>query len=224
VQNIDDYLKAKDWTYSFEALEGSEYGYSWIKTKDTMIDPMTVVTLPSPFRIIVLDYALAPGAEAFGDRAGWTKIGDYALSPAFLSAPDLPLHEASFIIYEPALAPQMESMIGKEQLYCHREIYEEELPLLSQTLARLKIFLYLSTSYDYLLITSDQTMAEIKQSEQFLSLPQQAKEKVLNRRDRQWRQFGPEVGPELCSEEGCERKRIQLTSRCFIHQMQMQSK
>lgn len=223
MQNIEDYLKGTDWTYTFDAQEGSEYGYSWIKTKDLMIDPMTVVALPRPFRIIVLDYAQAPGAEAFGNKAGWKKIGDYAASPDFLSAPDLPLHEASFIIYSPEAAPQMEARVSKEQFYLHREIYEEELPLLSQTLARIKAFLYLSTNYDYLLVTGDQTMTEIKHSEQFLSLPQQAKEKVLNRRDRQWRQFGPEVGPELCSEEGCTHKRIQLTSRCFMHQMRLQS-
>jgi len=192
-------------------------------TKDLMIDPMTCPVLPRQFKIMVLAYAGGSGAEAFGNKAGWKKIGDYAASPDFLSAPDLPLHEASFLIYEPQVAPHLEAQVGSQQLYLHREIFEEELPLLSQTLAKLQAFLYLNTNYDYLLVTGGQTMSEIKHSEQFLSLPQQAKEKVLNRRDRQWRQFGPEVGPELCSEEDCGHKRIQLTSRCFMHQMRLQS-
>lgn len=224
VENIEDYLRAKDWKYTFEAMEGSESGYSWMKTKDMMIDPLSAVTHPEQFKIVILDYAQGPGAEAFGNKAGWTKVGDYAFSPVYRTLPDLPLHEAIYMMYDPREAPDMESLIGKHQLYCHRDIFEEELPLLANTLSTLKAFLYLGNTYDFVFLAQDQTMAEMKSSEAFLSLPERAREQVCKRRDRMWQQIGPEVGPDLCINEGCEHKRLQLTPRCFIHQMQMQGK
>lgn len=39
-------------------------------------------------------------------------------------------------------------------------------------------------------------------------------------RARTWQELGPECGPEICIEHNCERLRIKLAVRCFIHQIQ----
>lgn len=39
-------------------------------------------------------------------------------------------------------------------------------------------------------------------------------------RARTWAELGPECGPEICIEDNCNRLRIKLALRCFIHQLQ----
>ncbi len=227
LQTIESFLSVDDWQYSLSLKQGSHNNYFWLRSKDLrVIDCLDLVDLPDKkCSVLVTEWDSSDVCEIYGRKQGWRCVGRYALSEPSLELPALQLgadcaqmlidHEVSdndilaadFTDDEPYFlddliddrAIKFWSAIEQVDPYCYFSYgYPEEFTFIARTAA----------VYDAFFKRID-----------FATVEANFRKTESVRRSQLWKALGPECGPEVCIEENCDRLRIQLAVRCFIHQI-----
>ena len=79
--------------------------------------------------------------------------------------------------------------------------------------------LFVVFNFYFQLVAKEQELIEqIVSNDLFKSLEDREIEHALKEREQFFKTQGPDCGPEICVEEGCENLRIKLATRCTKHQ------
>lgn len=219
IPTIDDWLNLSDWTFKSKYQEGQHGELFWVSPSYSC-DVLDCIELPeTPFRILVTSFDNGPRA-CFGTEAGWQMLGETrALSepmvenllPSYGTDMELMLIDEAISVKEIASRlkrageltnpedPDFWNFIETMQPYCFvtYDIYTQQL----------------------FFVAKKKELIESLYSAETLARVEQAKRKYLRAsRVLTWEQLGPECGPETCVDFGCNRLRIQLAVRCFLHQ------
>lgn len=220
---IEEYLALEDWKFCPFINEGQEGEFFWFTSSGLFYEhPLTLLPAPrEPFRIAIIDWDSTSGAESFFSKMpDWCSIGDWAVSPPLTSFPALNFHADAEVIVFPANSPN--ELLLEVQQYFGNSVFEMlHSDEFWDVLKKLKPLCYTVTgSVDFFIAPNQSVYSLLMNSE--LLINSETKANAQAERDRQicWENLGPEVGPERCLEPDCDRLRIKLAVRCFIHQLQ----
>lgn len=219
LKTIEEYLALIDWTYTPKYQVGSHGDFYWIRY-DYQIDPLQFIDLPKgKYRALLLDFDSGPPGEYFGNDPGWSALGEFALSDAGDSLPNLRFGAADTAYL--LLTQEFDQNTLLEQLVRLEEPHQKTDQIFWEVLDAVKPFCYCSDGGGTFFVSPDKASIDVLYSSKVLQIAQdRARESKRKGRLELWQTLGPERGPEKCVEQNCDRLRIQLAVRCFMHQMQ----
>lgn len=233
IQTIEEFLQVKDWEFSLELKRGEFGNFHWLRSEDLPIfdlfdtlDLFDIIDLPSiPFQVIVTRYGYDGGARNYGAWDGWRHIGECAIIGPVSTMPQLEydLGCAQIVIDGSHSDAQIANVLQNfkepksltDMTNAHADYFWKAFELLNP-------YCYYS-NWEVGALTL--ILRDKEQLDQFVGAVDEAETKRLYIEEEQkkrrsfWESFGAELGPEKCIEEGCDRLRIQLSIRCFIHHL-----
>jgi len=229
IPTIEEYLKLSDWTFSVSMNEGSYSNFFWLRSRHLgALDVLETIDLPKkPFRVLITYWDWnGGGASTYGSEAGWRELGEYAISDVSTVLPKLHYGaDNAQMLLDESIADQeiLRALSNFDEPYTLDDLEEEHAKKFWAALEAVKPYCYFSYGlFDgFTFIARGHDLRR-----QFLDRVSQHKIEAIYReresdtRARMWQELGPECGPEICIEENCERLRIKLAVRCFMHQIQ----
>lgn len=219
LQTIEEYLDLSDWTFKPGYEIGSHGDFYWIRY-DYQIDPLQFINLPkSKYRALLLDFDSGPPGKYFGNDPGWSALGEFALSDAGDSLPNLRFGAADTAYL--LLTQEFDQVALLEQLGRLEEPHQKTNQIFWEVMDAVKPFCYCSDCGGTFFVSPYKASIDILYSSKVLQIAEdRAREGKRKSRLELWQTLGPERGPEKCVEQDCERLRIELAVRCFMHQLQ----
>jgi len=235
VITIDDYLNMSDWSFEFTPFLGSRRDFFWIESSQLgFIDETECLALPKSFRIL----AICGNREAFAEvrtgwdevenEGGWTRVRDYGLSSAISAPPDLCQFDSYMVLDEHSNIGTIDSALKEfvdytDEDYLGQTACWDSSPNVEsfwKGLEAVNPYYYVGTNaWDLLIFRGQHLRDEFLSSSDVMNVGQCYREEEQNYRRRRWQAVGPECGPEKCFEPNCERLRIRLAIRCYLHQL-----
>ena len=225
---IDEYLQLADWTFTPDVEEGQHEGYFWYRSNQFVFDNIfDHISVPiTPFQILVTswdeDYKVK---SIYKKKDGWRRLGEHVISSASLIPPKLTHFEyLSYLILDKEYSDEDLQLF----LDCFGEVYalevieDEEVKLFWDLFAALDPFLYFSfglTKHFSVISRGEIFHQKLVDSVDWIKIESIYKKRAMDAAAKKWEDLGPERGPEKCVVNGCERLRIPLAIRCFIHQL-----
>lgn len=227
IRTIDDYLQLRDWLFELDLQQGSYSGFSWLRSSALVrADIHGLVDLPTePFRVLVTSWdGLGGGATVYGTSAGWRRLGPFAISSPSKILPKLYFgaDNAQMILDEPTSDEDiLETMDGFDDPRDLEGLGELETKKFWNCFEMLNPYCYFSYGQWFTLVIRGKEMLDRVLNEvSFDEVESIYKNEASAYRAKLWQSLGPECGPETCIELGCERLRIGLAVRCFLHQLE----
>lgn len=218
---IEEWLSLKDWDFSPNVTEGTHGDYFWVRCEGAFFgDGLSrFMFLPTEFRVLVTYWDCPGGAPAaYRNEPGWKIVGSYALGPPLKYIPELNFHA-------PSSAMLIEGSISECDIGALLEGFEEFQPYMAESdcfwnvVDRVKPFCYFSDLDEGIFVARGKELYELGFNNEIVAAITTATRTGQQRiRQSSWNSLGPECGPEKCVESGCDRLRIQLAVRCFLHQ------
>lgn len=218
LQTIEEYLALSDWTFKPGYEIGSHGDFYWIRY-DYQIDPLQFIDLPAgKYRALLLDFDSSRPGSFIGKDPGWSALGEFAISDLGSTLPDLCFNaDTAYLL----LDREFDQTSLLEQLGRLEEPHPKDDQIFWEVLDAVKPFCYCSDCGDTFFVSPNKASIDVLYSSKVLQIAEdRAREDKRKGRLGSWQSLGPERGPEKCVEQDCERLRIELAVRCFIHQLQ----
>ena len=145
-------------------------------------------------------------------------LGEFAITEMSSTLPDLCFGaDTAFLLLDREF-DQTAILEQRKSLETH---YEESDQNVWKAMNADKPFCYYSDGGGTFFVSPHKTSIEVLYSSKVLQIAEdRAREGGHKSRLALWQTLGPERGPEKCVEQNCDRLRIELAVRCFMHQMQ----
>lgn len=218
LQTIEEYLALSDWNFNPGYEIGSHGEFYWIRY-DYQIDPLQFINLPAgKYRALLLDFDSGPPGKYFGNDPGWSALGEFAISNLGKTLPDLCFGaDTAYLL----LDRELDQTTLLEQLGRLKEPQPKDDQILWEVLDAVKPFCYCNDFGGTFFVSPDKASRDVLYSSKVLKIAEdRAREGERKGRLGSWQSLGPERGPEKCVEPDCDRLRIELAVRCFMHQLQ----
>lgn len=225
---IDEYLALKDWKFTPDIEQGQHEDYYWFRSDNFLFDELpSVIRVPLvPFQVVVTCFdGFGGGAFVYSDCPGWRVVGDLAVANKLNALPELftGADNAQVIIdRENSDELILENFEGFEESSCLVDLEIEDTREFWNKFKLIDPYIYFSMNL-FRRFTIISRGIELHQS--FMNNIDWPTIEEFHRKSAQercaalWADLGPERGPEKCVENGCERLRIPLAIRCFMHQL-----
>jgi hypothetical protein len=213
---IEDYLNLSDWVFKAGVEEGHHEDFFWVKLAH-FIDFADYICLPQcPYRILIT-YFDGPGSACYGSAPGWRVVGEYALSDFMTKRPKINYGaDTELLVLDKPLTDD-EIMSG---LALANVETDPDDPKFWDFLDRLQPYCFASYRGTIFFTAKIKLLVDALHSERAIAdIEHQERTYLGSSRASLWRNLGPECGPEKCIEPDCDRLRIKLAVRCFMHQM-----
>lgn len=214
LQTIEEYLSLADWSYKPVVTEGTHGDYFWVATDMRFHEERG---LPKyPFRVLAISFdGFGSGAKIYENEPGWKPLGSFAISEMVTTLPKMYFDaEYSYMLIDRPLTDVqiLSCFIDFEDfMYCERDRFW-------QTVDALQPYFYVAGWDHSVFVARGKDLYETVFNEACADESREiARRRELDGRRKMWESQGPERGPEVCVEPDCDRLRIQLTIRCFIH-------
>ena len=226
---IDEYLSVIDWQFNPNVKKGQVDDFYWVRSPEFAgtVDVLEHVDLPAqPFSVLVTDWdGSGGGAQFYGPRQGWRLVGQSALSEPSCNLPELSYGaDNAQMLIDHAISD--EALLSALTDFCEPHFLDD--PDGSQSfwnaINAIQPYCYFSygcSAENFTFIARGKSL--IDQFWQNVSLPKvelKLRQGLVESRAKTWNTLGPECGPEVCQEANCDRLRIKLAVRCFIHQLE----
>lgn len=229
IPTIEEYLRLKDWKFELSINEGCHANFFWLRSRElVMSDLLATIDLPQvPFSVLVTYWDWhGGGASTYGNERGWRHLGEYAISDISTKLPKLYYGAdcAQMLLDEPINDNELLNALSNfDEPYMLDDLEEEHAKNFWTAIEAVKPFCYFSYGLfnSFTFIARDPAL--YRQFVERISredIEQAYKERAAANRAKTWAELGPECGPETCVEPNCDRRRIKLAVRCFIHQIQ----
>ena len=167
-----------------------------------------------PFRVLVTDLTRN---EGIAHTPGWKPLMGLAISEVGTTlSPGYDTVGSIMLIDKPIGLSKVSKLAKEFEFYLHY-YRDDPFPTVRQLAELVDAFCYVSLNT---------FMAREKDLfDRFLTRELLQEMETLHRqattesRAQLWSDIGPECGPEVCVEPGCDRLRIRLAVRCFVHQV-----
>ena len=230
--SLEDYLNMTDWESApFAYKDYSHEDYHWIEF-DGWADPLKAIEPPTkPLWIILTAIADFRPAELIPEGTGrigdseiiWTKFGDdYLISPPLSKIPTLEFGAELALIAidkEHSLDTISNAMLGFENFSSLTN--DEQWTSFFEAANTLgMVFCYENLADLILLTRGKELINQFLESDEVKSAPERRLQHQKRLRQEEWEKDGPELGPDTCLAEDCDRLTIKGYPRCFMHQKQ----
>lgn len=243
-KHIDDFLNLSDWTYAdaLPVIVGGHAGYQWVLldlddelTRDNTytsansfksFNSLGFVTMPEAFQMIEvnIDKIRKPMYQCDHRWRLNSHIPDcaYRTEDGGLGQSEIE-RSGNTIIFNSAVcgALDLPAVVEKWHERCPENMAFDSMEDLCDLLALVKAETFVYNTFVKMVVSNQPSVIEsylnssvIKDLE-YLSRKQEKKERL-----ELWQSLGPEVGPDSCSQEGCDKPRISLAVNCFLHQLE----
>lgn len=229
IPTIEEYLQMSDWNFGVSIKEGCHANFYWLRSRElVMADLLATIDLPrQPFSVLVTYWDWHGGGSAtYGNERGWRHIGKYAISDASTVLPELHYGaDCGQMLLDEQIADSdlLKALSRFDEPYMLDDLEEEHAKNFWAAIEVIKPFCYFSYGlFDGFTFVA-RGLALYRQFMERVSpeaIEQIYKERAAANRAKTWEDLGPECGPETCIEPNCDRLRIRLAIRCFIHQLQ----
>lgn len=222
--SVEEYLNLTDWKFQFQVTAGAHGDYFWIRSQQLLgIDYANAMKAPSSsFRILVID--CYPQSRDTYLSKGWQALGDFILSPPIADFADLDLSEyctQMVLDAEMSSIQILEAAINFEESMFPEAVEMESVQNFWRVIEELKPAYFLSHGAGVVFAArGEERFNAFMSSEPVRAVEANYRRQEYNHRSKLWKTMGPELGPETCNEEECDRLRIQQSMKCFIHQLQ----
>lgn len=215
-QTIADYLELKDWNFKPSYQTGQHEEFFWV-TMGYHIDCSEFIAWPhQPFAILMITFDGSNAGYCFASKPNWRAVGEFAVSDPMPGRPVLS-YQADFELM--LLDKELSDQQIKDAFVSGDVGTHLDDPKFWDILSCLQPYCYVAYTDQLYFISKDKALVDAMYSQQALdSVERTSKEYMLKSRESMWEMLGPECGPEVCAEPGCDRLRIQLAMRCFMHQ------
>ncbi len=233
--HIEEFLNLSDWTYA-DALPvsiGGHVGYQWVMldldhelSKFNHFNPMAFITLPAPFQMIEVNIDKVNRPIYQCDHR-WRLNSHiprcaYRTDDSSLSQSEME-RLRNTLIFNNTVCGVIDLPLTVESWDkdCPEQMAFESMESLCELLAKQKVetFVY-NTLIKMVVSNSSAVIEEYLSSSVFKDLEYLSRKQEQKRRLELWQAIGPEVGPEKCQQDGCEKLRISLAVNCFLHQLE----
>lgn len=206
---------------------GCSGNFFWLRSSELgVLDVLQVIDLPEkPFRVVVTYWDWGGGAAfAYGDISGWSRLGEYAISDTSTVLPKLQFgaDNAQMLLDEVMSEHEvLQNLLEFDEPYLLDDLENDQVKAFWIAIEALRPYCYFSYCEGLTLI-----MRGTESCKEFIDRVSLEEVETIFRgrttsyREKKWNELGPECGPEVCIEENCDRLRIKLAVRCFIHQLQ----
>lgn len=243
-KHIDEYLNLADWTYADALLVviGGHAGYQWVlldlddeMTRNHTVTsansfksfkPLGFVTMPAAFQVIEvnIDKVHRP---IFQCDYRWrlnSHIPDcaYRTEEGVLGQSEIS-RSRNTVIFNSAVSgvKDLPAVVEKWHANCPENMAFESMEELCDLLAIVQAESFVYNTFVKMVVSNAPGIIEsYLNSSVFKDLEYLSRKEEKKERLELWQALGPEVGPEACSQVGCERLRISLAINCFLHQLQ----
>jgi len=234
---IEEYLQCVDcgpFKLDMAIEEASQGDFFWMRSSSVNICPLNLIDLPKQFAVVVT--YLDPSEfemEIYNTIPGWRVVaGSFAICEFTNSIPKLydNVSNAAMIIDRQVsdetllkLLPDLYQQESYGEPNSLEELEDEESARFWNVIAAINPHCY----YSYGLCAEGFTLI-VRTRDLFRQyLDRYPVEEIENQKNKShkdyranlWKDLGPESGPAPCVELECERLRIKLAARCFIHQL-----
>lgn len=229
IPTIEEYLQLSDWKFAVSIKEGCHENFYWLRSPELgKADLLETIDLPrQPFSVLVTYWDwLGGGATTYGNERGWRQLGEYAISNISTVPPKLFCGaDNAQMLLDKSISDRnlLRALLNFREPYMLDDFEEEQASNFWAAIEVIKPFCYFS----YGLFDGFTFVARgLDLYRQYLervsleTIEKDFKETAAASRSRTWAELGPECGPEICVEHNCNRLRIKLAVRCFIHQLQ----
>lgn len=225
---IEEYLALKDWKFTPDVEVGQHGNYYWFRSENFVFyDIFDHLPLPtSPFQIAVALWDSDDKTyRIYEGEAGWKHLGGYAVSSPTTKPPELYLGDYSaHLILDKSfdnrvLRAQLDSLSEDYALDDHEN---ERVKSFWHTLETIQPYAYFSiglTKSVCVIFRGAEVYKRFMDSIDWTKIDEYYRTSALESAAKMWKDLGPERGPEKCVVNDCDRLRIPLAIRCFIHQL-----
>ncbi|MBI2810255.1 MAG: hypothetical protein HYX67_05440 [Candidatus Melainabacteria bacterium] len=229
LQTIEEYLQLSDWHFKVSIKDGSYENFFWLRSLEIgrSLNLLDTTYLPQkPFSVLVTSWDGGDGASIYGKEKGWRQLMAHAISDTATVAPNLNFHAdcAHMLIDEPMSDGALgAALFDFEEPYMLDDLDEEHAKTFWSAIQIINPYSYFSygcCADGFTLVTRERQLYErILDGVCVTEIETLYKNEAATKRARIWRDLGPECGPEICIEPNCNRLRIEVAVRCFIHQL-----
>lgn len=243
-KHIHEYLNLADWTYAdaLPVITGGHAGYQWVlldldeemtnantytsPTSFKTFNSLGFVTLPSAFQMIEvnIDKVRRPIYQCDHRWRLNSHIPDcaYRTEEGGLGQSEIE-RSRNTIVFNSAVSgvKDLPAVVEKWHANCPENMAFESMEDLCDLLAVVQAESFVYNTFVKMVVSNNPEVIEsylnssVFKDLEYLNRKQEKKERL-----ELWQSLGPEVGPEKCSQDGCERLRISLSINCFLHQLE----
>lgn len=219
---IEEWLAMEDWYYIPSMYGGVEGEYHWIQCPEgDFADALEFELEPKvPFRLLATYWDVAAGAPAlYRNYPGWKIYDNFAICNETERMLDLNFSaDAAVMVIDHPVSN--EDLLSLFKNFVDFNPDSDETERFWDVIRKVRPYCYLSNIYGGILVARGKELYESVFNEEFVSaIIKEQRRRKENMRKALWNQIGPECGPEKCTEKDCDRLRIQLAVRCFLHQI-----
>lgn len=228
ILSTDDYLNLTDWNFKVSIAEGKHGNYYWLRCAEFMaIDFRKHLKLPvNPFCVLVTYWDWNEGAAKryFGEH-GWRTLDRYAISYWETTLPKLYFEADNTCMIIDHPVDDNEILLALKEFTEPTYLEDEEGPCVKgfwNSIEALQPYCYASYSNGLTFIANgEEFYKDFVNSISIEEVKAFHRNRETEHRLKLWKDIGPECGPETCVESNCDRLRIKLAVRCFIHQLEV---
>lgn len=233
--HIEEFLNLSDWTYAdaLPVIIGGHAGYQWVLldlddelSKFNNLNPMAFITLPETFQMIEvnIDKVTRP---IFQCDHRW-RINShiprcaYRTDDSSLSQSEMERLRNTLIFNNTACGViDLPLAVESWDKDCPEQMAFESMEALCDLLVKQRVETFVYNTLIKMVVSNNPAVIEgYLSSSVFKDLEYLSRRQEKKRRLDLWQAIGPEVGPEECSQDGCEKLRIGLAVNCFLHQLE----
>lgn len=225
---IEEYLTLKDWKFTPDVEVGHHGNYFWFRSENFIFDDIfDHLLLPtSPFQIAVALWDSDDNTyRIYEGETGWRNLGGYAVSNPTIKPPELYLGDYSAHLIldkdfdDRSLRAQLD---GLSEDYALDDHENESVKRFWHKIGMIQPYAYFSLGLNKhfsVILRGASLHQSFMDSLDWSRIEARYKDRALEHAAKKWEDLGPERGPEKCVVNDCDRLRIPLAIRCFIHQL-----
>ncbi len=220
---IDEYLNLSDWTFDSTFEQGEQGSYFWTALNYYLEFEKFIPEPKTPYRILVTHYdGFGGAASCYNNTAGWNIVGRCAISdPVSGKNPQVNYAADTALMW---LDTDLDLASISDKLNLANEEIDPSNPALWTLIESLQPYLFISYIEKEFFASRDKAVIDALHSAEALANAEaQERAQKSAYRNSVWHNIGPECGPEKCIEGDCDRLRIKLAVRCFVHQLRAES-
>lgn len=217
---VKAYLAMQDWKFEPRIEEGRHGDYYWASFPwINDYEPFKQIAPPStPFCTVVKPSKYDDlTAASIAQRAGWARYGDFAISKWSTTLPNIELDGISTRFFVDILKSDSKIIeaIGDFEFDYFLFLLPGQAERFWQTVDSLQP--YCCVSGGTFVARGKDVYEQFYNQELLDEYERDQWQFAKKERARLWGNIGPERGPEVCVEPGCDRLKIELSIRCFVH-------
>lgn len=221
---IQQYLSLADWRFEPTMQEGQQDGFYWLSSAYlSVLQPLDLIGPTVPFAVLATYFDWHGGsAEQYGDEPGWRALGHFALSEVAAAPPQLYTEApCAFLILDEQKSDDeiIDALQDFEEPYLFWSLSSDAMAFW-QALTAIRPFCYFSYDLNQgltLIVREHDDYLRFMDRLPWEMIENTCRDGESKRRHEAVEDFGPELGPEVCSVPGCDRLRLKSIFKCFMH-------